>query len=124
MAYVRRLSVDLGNGFTKVISSNRRFSFPSVISVEDETARAFDAQGLAGDRDFIIEYGGKRWAIGETVHTHGLLPVAIAHRTRIQHPYYQVLFAASLAISFLRTATVHAVISLPPACALADQFTD
>lgn len=114
MTYTRRLSVDLGNGYTKVISSNRRNSFPSVISVEDETAREFDARGLTGDRDFIIEYAGRRWAIGETVQTHGLLPVAIAHRTRIQHEYYKVLFAASLAASFLRTATVHAVVSLPP----------
>jgi hypothetical protein len=114
MTYVRRLSVDLGNGYTKVISSNRRHSFPSVISVEDETAREFEARGLSGNRDFIIEYAGRRWAIGETVQTHGLLPVAIAHRTRIQHEYYKVLFAASLAISFLRTATVHATVSLPP----------
>jgi hypothetical protein len=115
MPNVRVLSADLGNGFTKVVTATMRNSFPSVISVEDEIARDFEARGLVGDRDFIIEYRDKRWAIGQTVWTHGLLPVTIAHRTRIQQEYYKVLFAASLAMAFQISTTVHAIVSLPPA---------
>ena len=69
------LSIDLGNGFTKVRAGSRRFSFPLVVSVEDETAAGFEELGLSGDGNLLIEYAGKRWAIGETFYTHGLLPI-------------------------------------------------
>lgn len=115
MNTARLLSVDLGNGFSKVRSSTQRLSFPSVVSVEDETASGFEAMGLSGNSDFLIEYAGKRWAVGETVYTHGLMPVTIAHRTRIQTDYYKVLFAAALAAGVQQPATVKAIISLPPA---------
>ena len=115
MATAKLLSVDLGNGFSKVRGGKKRFSFPSVVSVEDETASGFEALGLSGNNDFLIEYAGKRWAIGETVFTHGLMPVTIAHRSRITTEYYKVLFAAALAITFGESTTVTAMVSLPPA---------
>jgi hypothetical protein len=114
-SHARLLSVDLGNGFSKVRSSTKRVSFPSVISVEDETTRGFDALGLSSNHDFIIEYQGKRWAIGETVYTHGLMPVTIAHRSRIATEFYKVLFAAALAVGVHQSAEVQAIVSLPPA---------
>ena len=112
---VRLFSGDLGNGYCKVRSSTQRLSFPSVISVEDDTASGFEAMGLASNSDFLIEFEGRRWAIGETVYTHGLMPVKIAHRSRIQTEYYRVLFAASLAVGLQQPAEVHAIVSLPPA---------
>ena len=111
----RLFSGDIGNGFTKIRSSRERLSFPSVISVEDETAQGFEAMGLSSNSDFVIEYANKRWAIGETVYTHGLMPVTIAHRSRIETEFYKVLFAASLAVGIRQPAEVHAIVSLPPA---------
>lgn len=115
MSQARLLSVDLGNGFSKVRSSTKRISFPSVISVEDETASGFAELGLTSNHDFLIEYAGKRWAIGETVYTHGLIPVTIAHRSRVGTEFYRVLFAASLAVGVQQSAEVAAIVSLPPA---------
>lgn len=112
---VRFLSTDLGNGFSKVRSSTKRFSFPSVVSVEDETATGFQAMGLSSNTDFLMEYNEKRWAIGATVFTHGLMPVTIAHRSRIKTEFYRVLFAAALAQGIRKSATVSAIVSLPPA---------
>ncbi|MEZ4671453.1 MAG: ParM/StbA family protein [Anaerolineae bacterium] len=115
MASSRLISIDLGNGFTKVRAGKRRFSFPSVIAVEDDTTAGFEAVGLASNHDFVIGYHDKRWAIGETVLTHGLMPVMIAHRSRITTEYYQILFAAALASAFTENVVVSPVVSLPPA---------
>jgi Actin like proteins N terminal domain len=115
MAASRLISIDLGNGFTKVRAGKRRFSFPSVISVEDDTTSGFETMGLASNHDFLIDYGGKRWAIGETVLTHGLMPVMIAHRSRITTEFYKILFAAALSAALTESVTVRAMVSLPPA---------
>ncbi len=115
MAQTRLISIDLGNGFTKVRAGKRRFSFPSVIAVEDETTSGFDAIGLASNHDFVIGYNGRRWAVGETVLTNGLMPVMISHRSRISTEYYKTLFAAALSSVFTESLTVNAVVSLPPA---------
>lgn len=111
----RLISIDLGNGFTKVRAGRRRFSFPSVIAVEDQTTAGFEANGLASNHDFLIEYNDKHWAVGETVLTHGLMPVMIAHRSRITTEYYKVLFAAALSATFTENLTLTAIVSLPPA---------
>src|SRR5262249_38742749 len=112
MAGNRLISLDLGNGFTKVRAGRRRFSFPSVIAVEDQTTAGFEAQGLTSNHDFLIEYNGKKWAVGETVLTHGLMPVMIAHRSRITTEYYKVLFAAALSATFTENVTLNAMVSL------------
>lgn len=115
MASSRLISIDLGNGFTKVRAGKRRFSFPSVIAVEDDTTAGFESVGLASNHDFVIGYNGKRWAIGETVLTHGLMPVMIAHRSRITTEFYKILFAAALGTAFTENVTVSPIVSLPPA---------
>lgn len=112
---VRDFSGDIGNGYVKVKSSTQAVSFPAVISVEDLTASGFEAGGLSSNNDFLIEYDGKRWAIGETVLTHGLTPVSITDRSRIEQKFYRVLFAAALSEGVQQSATVRAILSLPPA---------
>lgn len=112
---IRPGSFDLGNGFCKLVTSTKELSFQSVISVEDQTATGFSAAGLSSNHDFVIEFRGKRWAIGDTVASHGLTPVTIRHRSRIETDFYQVLFAASLALGIGNSAEVQPIISLPPA---------
>ena len=112
---VRDMSSDGGNGHTKVVSSTGSWSFPSVVAQEDETAKGFSAQGLASNNDFIIEFNGQSYAIGDTVYTEGLMPMTIRDRSRITTDYFKTLFAAQLALSIQQPAVVHAIVSLPPA---------
>lgn len=114
MVDFRLMSADLGNGFCKVKTKTRRLSFPSVVSVEDERLASFEAVGLSSNHDFVIGYDDRKWAVGETVYTRGLVPVSVQHRTRIGTEYYKVLFAACLALGIGQTSTVHAILSLPP----------
>lgn len=118
MAKPKKISVDVGNGFTKVVfgtQPTQRLDFPSVTSMEDETMTGFDSVGLSGNHDFVIEFEGKRWAIGDTVITNGLMPVKITGRTRIGTDYYRALFAASLVSAYQQSCDVEAIVSLPPA---------
>ena len=110
-------SYDIGNGRVKGRSSTQKtpLSFPATISVEQDSMQGFAGAGLSPDNDFVIEFEGKRYAVGDTVYSHGLIPVTIAHRSRIGTDYYRVLFAAALAATIQQPAEVAAVVSLPPA---------
>lgn len=108
----RLVSFDLGNGFVKARSSTEEASYPSVISVESASIQ-FD-MAFSPNHDFIIGFEGKRYAIGHTVYTHGLIPDTTAHRSRIETDFYRVLFASALAATVGQSATVQPVVSLPP----------
>lgn len=106
------VSLDLGNGWSKVRSGAHALSFPSVISEESESIN-FD-MSFSPNGDFVMEFEGRRYAIGNTVHSRGLLPVTIAHRSRLETDFFRVLFAAGLAGVVGNTANIKAVVSLPP----------
>lgn len=110
------VSADGGNGFFKVRSGAvPGLSFPSVLSVMNETTEGFSLSLNGGADDQIICFDGKLYAIGETVRFKGLTPVTITHRSRIATEFYRVLFAAALAATVRRSATCNVVLSLPPA---------
>jgi hypothetical protein len=109
------VSLDIGNGYVKGKGPGRASaSFPSVLSVVNENMDGFKFP-FSPENDFVIGYHGRNWAIGDTVHFQGLTPTTIAHRSRIQTEFYRVLFAASLAALVPQSATISAVVSLPPA---------
>lgn len=113
MPQYRLISADLGKGFTKVKSSTEERIYRSVISAESESINfdmPFDANGI-----FVIEYEGKKYAVGDTVFTRGHLPIHIEDRSRINSGFYRTLFASSLAAVLRNTSEVEAVVSLPPA---------
>src|SRR5574339_428193 len=95
MAQFRLMSADLGKGWVKVKSSTDERIYRSVYSAESESIyfdSPFDANG-----QFLIEYEGKRYAVGDTVYTKGLVPIHIEDRSRINTGFYRILFASALA---------------------------
>lgn len=108
----RIVSIDAGNGWTKARSSTHDFSFPSIVAIENESV-AFSPT-FSPNGDFIIAFEGKNYAIGQTVYSKGLLPVTIAHRSRVEQDFYRVIFASALAAVVRNTAEIQAVVSLPP----------
>jgi hypothetical protein len=113
MANNRLMSADLGKGWVKVKSSTEERIYRSVISAESESIffdSPFDANG-----QFLIETDGKKYAVGDTVFTKGLVPIHIEDRSRINTGFYRILFASALAAVIRQTSEVEAVVSLPPA---------
>lgn len=109
------VAVDDGNGYVKHRSINQGVaSFPSVYSVELATLRDFHTRGLSADSEFIIELDGQALALGDTVLTHGLIPVQIAHHSRIETDFYRIMFAGALSRLYKAGGVFRAVISLPP----------
>lgn len=109
------VAFDIGAGFTKYRSAGKNGSFPSIISVEDQTAAGFEAAGLVSNHDLVIGFNDRNWAIGESVYTHGLMPQKNTHRSRVQTDFYRVLIAAALISSIQQSATICPIVSLPPA---------
>ena len=111
----RIVSGDVGNGFTKFISSTNQFTFPSVIATEQG---AIDFEGFSPNHDFVIEFdsegnGSQRFAIGETAWKLGRMRVTAMDRSRIGTPFYKTLFAGGLAAVVQQPATLSVVLSLP-----------
>jgi hypothetical protein len=106
-------SYDLGNGFAKSRTAQHIAVFQSVIA---QVGTSIDFKTGYGSEDFIIEYNGKVYAIGEdTVRRMGLVPVTIQDRSRIEVlGFYLPLFAAAMAATVKKSAEVHPVMSLPP----------
>ncbi len=109
------VSLDLGNGYGKGRGPNgRELSFPAALSIVSETLNGFDF-AVSPNEDFVIGYGGKQWAVGDTVYFKGLTPLTIAHRSRITMEYYRVMFAAALVDLVRQSTPINLVVSLPPA---------
>lgn len=106
------VSIDAGNGWVKAKSSRHSISFPSIIAIENDTV-AFNPT-FSPNGDFTISFENKNYAIGATVYNKGLLPITIAHRSRIEQDFYRVLFASALAAIVRNSADIKAVVSLPP----------
>jgi hypothetical protein len=106
--------VDIGNGYVKAKTADTDVSFPSVLAKYDKRMEDFDLSLKAADR-FIIGYRQNKYAVGDTVHFEGLLPISTAHRSRLSTEYYRVLFAAALSEVLHESADVSIVASLPPA---------
>jgi len=110
MAKARIVSIDVGNGFTKAISSTQTVCFPSVIAEEQG---AIDFEGFNPNHDFVIEYEGRRYALGETAWKLGRMRVTAMDRSRVGTPFYKTLFAGALASVVQQPAQVSVVLSLP-----------
>lgn len=110
MPNARLVSLDLGNGFVKFRSSTRAGSFPSVYAMEEP---GLDFEGLAGVDDFVIDFEGRRYAVGYSAARLGSISVRTLDRTRITGPEYRVLFAAALASAAGQGRLIAPVMSLP-----------
>lgn len=109
-------SADLGNGYIKCKSSaTDGISYPAAISLVSDMLGDFSLGISHRNHDFVIGFEGQQYAIGETVGLKGLIPITIAHRSRVGTDYYRILFASALAASIWESCDVRAVVSLPPA---------
>ncbi len=106
----RLVSFDLGNGFTKFVSSSGEGHFPSVFALEEP---GIDFDGLAAADDFVISFEGETYAIGWSARRLGNIPRRTLDRTRVLDSEYRVLFAAALAASCSQGAIIQPVLSLP-----------
>lgn len=105
-------SGDIGNGYVKARTNAHEVTFQSVIA---EESKSIDFQtAFNPNHSFVIEFEGKTYALGDTVHSLGHTPQSIAHRSRIETQYYRVLLAGALSATIQTSADVSAVLSLPP----------
>jgi hypothetical protein len=112
---LKQVAIDSGNGTVKYKSANGPVnSFPSVYSTELNTLRDFHSRGLTDESEFLIEFRGKAYALGDTVYSHGLMPVSIAHHSRIESEFYTIMFAGALSRLYKSGGVFRAVVSLPP----------
>jgi hypothetical protein len=110
MAKKRLGAFDVGNVDTKVMSSTGGDIFRSVVAHE-QGALLFE--GFGRDGDFVIEFEGKRIAIGETAYKLGRLQVSEMGQGRIDSDMYRQLLAAGMVSVFGTGCNVAAVVSLP-----------
>jgi hypothetical protein len=106
----RLVSFDLGNGFTKYVSSSGEGFFPSVSALEEP---GIDFDGIGAADDFVISFDGETYAIGWSAWRLGNISVRTLDRTRVLGPEYRVLFAAALAASCAQGSIIEPVLSLP-----------
>ncbi len=112
---LRLVAIDSGNGAVKYRSENSGVaSFPAVYSTELSTLKDFHSRGLTDDSEFLINFRGHDYALGETVYSHGLMPVTIAHHSRIESEFYSIMFAGALSRLYKAGGVFRVVVSLPP----------
>lgn len=110
----RLISIDEGNGNTKVVTSKGRFGFQSVYGVSSNMIDDFGGGVFKPNHDYLLDIEDQIYAIGETVYFRGVTPVAVHHESRVEDPFYKILFMAALALSLGGSCTVEPVLSLPP----------
>lgn len=118
------VSTNVGNGFSKALSSarddqnqQRCIVFPSVGALE-QGALDFSAELERTDNgsrqpDLIIEFRGERWALGQAAYDYGRMQVVDMSRSRIEQQSYQLLYAATLAATVRNSGLLAVVASLP-----------
>jgi plasmid segregation protein ParM len=106
----RIVSDDIGNGFVKSKSATATATFPSVIATEQG---ALSFEGFNSGDDFVIEFEGTRYAIGETAWKLGRMRATAMDRSRIDSDFYRILFAASLMAVARKSGPATVVLSLP-----------
>lgn len=104
------VSLDIGNGYVKAISSTKTDSFPSVLATEQG---ALNFESFSAGSDFIIEYAGTRYAIGDTAWKLGRMRVVMMDRHRVGTDFYKALFVAALTSAVPRSGPVSVIFSLP-----------
>lgn len=103
-------AIVVGNGFVKTYREGTSVVYPSIIG-EDHGGLDFD--GFSTSKDRVIEFEGKRYAIGEAAWRLSTLQQTQMDRSRIGKPFYRTLFASALAATFSQSAEVSVVITLP-----------
>lgn len=106
----RLVSLDLGNGFCKFVSTYDSGHFPSVYAAQEP---GVEFAGLAAADDFVIELDGVRYAIGWSAPRLGHIAVRTLDRSRVLGPEYQVLFAAALVAAVGQGGIIAPILSLP-----------
>src|SRR5436190_21835543 len=110
MDRVRLVSLDLGNGFVKYISSSGEGFFPSVYGMQEP---GIDFAGLASGDDFVIELEGETYAIGWSAPRLSNINVRTLDRSRVLGPEYRILFAAALVAAAGKGGNIAPILSLP-----------
>ncbi len=106
----RIISDDIGNGFVKSKSATATATFPSVIATEQG---ALSFEGFNSGDDFVMEFEGTRYAIGETAWKLGRMRATAMDRSRVDSDFYRILFAASLLAVARKSGPVSIILSLP-----------
>lgn len=105
-------AIVVGNGFVKTYREGTSVIYPSIVG-EDQGGLDFD--GLSTSKDRVIDFEGKRYAIGETAWRLSIVQQTQMDRSRIGKPFYRTLFASALAATFAQSGEVSVVITLPVA---------
>lgn len=110
----RLISIDEGNGNVKVVTSKGRFGFQSVYGVASNMIDDFGGGVFKPNHDYLLRIEDQIYSIGETVYFRGVTPVSVHHESRVEDPFYKILFMAALSLSLGGSCTVEPVLSLPP----------
>jgi plasmid segregation protein ParM len=106
----RIISFDIGNGFTKYVSSTRRGYFPSVYCAEEP---GISLDGLRNSKDLVIELEGISYAVGSSAYKLGSIPIRTLDRSRIGSVDYRILFAAAMTLAAPQSGVIMPIMSLP-----------
>lgn len=110
----RAAGFDLGNGYTKAVSSTREAAFPSIIAPARELRFvAGDAWGDGGPGDICLHTASGRWFVGDLAQRQSRFAVQEIGQSRLADGYYRVLFEAALTEALGRGCEVRAVCGLP-----------
>lgn len=113
MAASKKTSIDIGAGNVKKRDRNGLSGFPSILSPINSADDSY-ADFQTSD-PFIITTGFESNAIGETVREMGLMPVSVAHESRIKDKFYKTMFMAAMSQSYKDlSGDIKVVLSLPP----------
>lgn len=109
------VSVDVGNSNVKVVGPGYRTSaFPSVIADATSVLDDFDAlERTNGQRDLVVGYEGRTYAVGRTAWDKGMNRSYLADRSRLNDPIYRILFAAALTRIAQENCVVDTIFSMP-----------
>lgn len=108
----RLVSVDVGNGYTKAVSSTACETFPSVVALE-QGALSFDSMLSANGHDLVIDVAGERYALGKSAYKLGRMQTVDQGRDRIEGPSYKRLYLGALVSVARASGELAVVASLP-----------
>lgn len=107
----RIISLDIGNGNTKYMSSTEQGYFPSVYGLEEP---GIDFKESAGVHDFVIERtDGTRYAIGWSASRLSETEARTMDRSRVSSIDYRILFEAALVAACGEGGLIAPILSLP-----------
>ena len=106
------VGLDIGYGYTKIVTSAGRWIFPTIVGRAEEIA--FQSETLGGVSEVqVVEYDGRRYFVGEAAERFSLITLDRRDREWVKSAQYGILALSAWMRAGLLDRPCHVVTGLP-----------